>query len=337
VGSACLSWYWQHLDQGSAEREDGSVTAANTHRRVELAQFLRSRRARLTPQDVGLPPGLRRRTPGLRREEVAQLAGVGVTWYTWLEQGRNINASVSVLDAIARTLHLDPAEREHLYLLADVPMVPELPSTTLAPEVQEILDALAPLPAVVYSGRYDALAWNATYHALFPGLTGAPVAERNALWQMFTVPACCSAIGNRETELSTMVATFRAAFGRHIGEPAWVSFVDRLRSASPEFAEMWARHDVASPATRVKVFARNLIGADEVRTTATSLAIASTPEARIVVYTPIDETDRAALEEFTRNPPQIQLCPYHERQWAERRGADRAATNRAAGEVISAG
>ena len=94
--------------------------------RDELATFLRSRRARLDAQPTsGLPPGLRRRTPGLRREEVAQLAGVGVTWYTWLEQGRTINASVQVLDAIARTLRLDQAEREHLYRLADVPAVPE--------------------------------------------------------------------------------------------------------------------------------------------------------------------------------------------------------------------
>src|SRR5947199_128186 len=110
-------------------------------RRGELAQFLRSRRARLSPADVGLAPGIRRRTPGLRREEVAQLAGVGVTWYTWLEQGRPINASVQILDAIARTLRLDQAERAHLYRLAEIPAVPdpagpdELPS-----EIHAILD-----------------------------------------------------------------------------------------------------------------------------------------------------------------------------------------------------
>src|SRR5262245_43464540 len=98
---------------------------ARARRRDDLAQFLRRRRARITPQDAGLPPGLRRRTPGLRREEVAQLAGVGVTWYTWLEQGRPIHASVQVLDAIAGTLRLDHAEREHLYRLADMPSVPE--------------------------------------------------------------------------------------------------------------------------------------------------------------------------------------------------------------------
>src|ERR1039457_4386500 len=96
-------------------------------RRAELAAFLRSRRERISPEEAGLPPGLRRRTRGLRREEVAQLSGVGVTWYTWLEQGRPINASTQVLDAVARTLKLDQPEREHLYRLADVPDVVAAP------------------------------------------------------------------------------------------------------------------------------------------------------------------------------------------------------------------
>ncbi|OLB73693.1 MAG: hypothetical protein AUI14_25570 [Actinobacteria bacterium 13_2_20CM_2_71_6] len=151
-----------------------TVTALGS-RRTELAQFLRSRRARLRPDDVGLPPGLRRRTPGLRREEVAQLAGVGVTWYTWLEQGRPINASVQILDAIARTLRLDQAERAHLYRLAEVPAVPDPAACEiLPPEIQPILDSMDLTPAVIYNGRYDILAWNAPYGALFPGVTVEP-------------------------------------------------------------------------------------------------------------------------------------------------------------------
>jgi transcriptional regulator with XRE-family HTH domain len=280
-----------------------------THRRDELAQFLRSRRERLTPGDVGLPPGLRRRTPGLRREEVAQLAGVGVTWYTWLEQGRAINASVQVLDALARTLRLDQAEQEHLYRLAEVPSVPETSDNPLPDEVQPVLDALVPLAAVVYNGRYDTLAWNATYAALFPGLTKSPKAQRNVLWQMFTVPACCSAIANRDVEMRHMVATFRAAFSRHLNEPAWTSLVDRLSAASPEFATMWARHDVASPAIREKVFVRNI--GEPVRTTSMSLAITAAPDTRVVVYTPIDEASRRRLAEVTAHPPRITLCPVH--------------------------
>src|SRR5512138_1463827 len=114
---------WVPLEVTTAPRprRTGPAPKPIAGRRAELAAFLRSRRERITPADAGLPPGPRRRTPGLRREEVAQLAGVGVTWYTWLEQGRPINASVQVLDAIARTLRLDPAEREHLYRLGDVP------------------------------------------------------------------------------------------------------------------------------------------------------------------------------------------------------------------------
>jgi transcriptional regulator with XRE-family HTH domain len=285
-----------------------------TNRRDELGQFLRNRRARLAPGDVGLPPGLRRRTPGLRREEVAQLAGVGVTWYTWLEQGRSINASVQVLDAIARTLRLDQTEREHLYRLADVPTVSEIPNDTLPAEVQTVLDALTPLPAVVYNGRYDALAWNATYQALFPGLTKAQVGQRNVLWQMFTVPACCWGISNRDIEMRHLVATFRASFGRHMSEPAWTTFVARLSAASPEFASMWARHDVASPAIREKIFIQNLSA--PVHTTAMSLAISAAPEARLVVYTPIDEIHHHRLAALTADPPHILLCPFHAAQRA---------------------
>src|SRR6201987_3067237 len=115
---------------------DTVTTAHVHHRRAELAAFLRSRRERISPEQAGLPPGLRRRTPGLRREEVAQLAGVGVTWYTWLEQGRPINASVQVLSAVAQTLSLDQAEREHLYRLAAGPAaaaVAALPSPRAPP------------------------------------------------------------------------------------------------------------------------------------------------------------------------------------------------------------
>src|SRR3954452_12739054 len=118
------------------------MTITTPQRRTELAAFLRSRRGRITPADVGMPGGLRRRTPGLRREELAQLAGVGVTWYTWLEQGRPINVSVQVLDAVARTLMLDQVERAHLFRLAEVPGVASVGALeiTLPDAVQDVLD-----------------------------------------------------------------------------------------------------------------------------------------------------------------------------------------------------
>ena len=150
-----------------APRRRGASTVL---RRNELAAFLRSRRERITPEDVGLPGGHRRRTAGLRREEVAQLAGVGVTWYTWLEQGRPIRASVQVLEAVARTLRLDAVERQHLFRLAEAPDTatagdggPRLP-----PQIQAILDGLNPMPASVVTERFDILAWNAAYAVLIP-------------------------------------------------------------------------------------------------------------------------------------------------------------------------
>jgi transcriptional regulator with XRE-family HTH domain len=278
---------------------DGSARAT----RGELAAFLRSRRERLTPTDVGMPPGLRRRTPGLRREEVAQLAGIGVTWYTWLEQGRPINVSVSVLDAVARTLRLDAAERAHLYRLADIPAVPEPGDdgcAALAPEVQTILDGMPALPACVYNARYDLLAWNGLYGALFPNLVSAPPERRNALWHIFAGPGCCCRFVNGETERPRMVATVRSAFARHVGDPVWTDFIDRLTGASPEFARLWAGHDVAQPGTTMKVFAH--VTAGEIRLATTSLALTGSPQLRVLAYTPTDDESRDRLAWLAAHP-----------------------------------
>ncbi|RJL32381.1 helix-turn-helix transcriptional regulator [Bailinhaonella thermotolerans] len=277
------------------------TTRERASRRSELAAFLRSRRERITPADVGLPPGVRRRTPGLRREEVAQLAGVGVTWYTWLEQGRPINASVQVLDAIARTLRLDPAEREHLYRLADVPAVPaSVVRGPLEPEVQVILDTLNPLAAAVYSSRFDLLAWNATFNGLFPGFAADLPEHRNALWQIATAPPCCNPFVNPLDELRPMVAVFRAAFARHLSEPAWTGFVRGLSAASPEFARMWGEHAVAAPGPHIKVLRYDEVG--ELRLSTTNLAPAGAPETRMVVYAPVDDESRAALDHLRERP-----------------------------------
>lgn len=237
-----------------------------------------------------MPPGLRRRTPGLRREEVAQLSGVGVTWYTWLEQGRPINASAQVLDAVARTLRLDPPEREHLYRLAEVPYTatPEAVARSVGPEVQGIIDALAPRPAVVYNSRFDILAANEVYRTLFAVPLVQPSGRPpNALWGLFTARDEHCPLLFRETELPVMVATLRAAYGPHAGEPAWDGFIRKLSAASPLFARLWESGDVAEPGRRVKCFRHPAVG--ELRLTSVSLSIHGMPECRIVVYTPDDE------------------------------------------------
>jgi transcriptional regulator with XRE-family HTH domain len=291
--------------------------APQARRRTELAGFLRSRRARISPEDVGMPPGLRRRTPGLRREEVAQLAGVGVTWYTWLEQGRPINASVQVLDAVARVLQLDVTEREHLYRLAGIPFVrePVSDAEVVGQEVLGILDTLDPLPAAVYNARYDVQASNATYRTLWPMTSVVERWERNVLYKLFTVPECCSTFVNSSEELPWMVAQLRRSYGRHVGEPAWENFIALLVKESPRFAQLWAKADVAAPGRRVKIFRHHEIGTIEL--TSMSLSIDGMAEHRIVVYTPITEEDREQIERLRRVDDPVIGCSVHGRRLSE--------------------
>jgi transcriptional regulator with XRE-family HTH domain len=272
-----------------------ATATADSARRSELAAFLRTRRERILPEDVGLPPGTRRRTSGLRREELAQLAGVGVTWYTWLEQGRPINVSVQVLDAVSRTLRLDAIERAHLFRLADVPGAAAIATCDDCPlpaEVQQVLDAL-PLPASVTTERFDLLAWNAVYAALFPRVTSASPGERNTLLSILTGPPCCSPVDDTEGHCDAMVAQLRAAYGRHVGDPAWTHFIRRMEAESPAFAKAWAAHDVAQIGSVVKAFRHP--GAGRIVTTSTSFAVQALPGARMVVYTPADDESRTAL------------------------------------------
>src|SRR5262249_34843767 len=219
-----------HRDDSASHRDDSASHRQEAeHRRHELAGFRRSRRERIAPEQVGLPPASRRRTPGLRREEVATLAGVGVTWYTWLEQGRDINASEQVLDAVARTLLLDPHEREHLFRLADTQDGNgQADCSSLTPTAQLLLDQLNPFPACIRNARYDVLAYNKAYDLLTGPLGNLPFDERNTMWRMFTVPSCRAATLDWEEATRRMVAEYRAAMAEHVAEPAWKCLVARL-------------------------------------------------------------------------------------------------------------
>jgi transcriptional regulator with XRE-family HTH domain len=300
-------------------------TTANIARRTELAAFLRTRRERITPEDVGLPVGSRRRTAGLRREELAQLAGVGVTWYTWLEQGRRINASVQVLDAIARTLRLDPTERAHLFRLAEVPGAATIAACDDCPlpgEVQQILDAL-PFPASVVTERFDLLAWNQVYASLFPRVVSAPPGERNTLLSILIGPPCCSPVLDQETQCDAMIAQLRAAYGRHVGDPAWMHFIRRLEAESPSFGKTWAAHDVAQPTSYVKDFRHPGVG--RITATATSFAVQAVPGARMVVYAPADEPSEKALARLAAGDQADARFPCWSQHHPERRVATLAA------------
>nr|WP_307873892.1 MULTISPECIES: helix-turn-helix transcriptional regulator [unclassified Frankia] len=271
-------------------------------RRAELASFLRSRRERITPQDVGMPGGARRRTPGLRREEVAQLAGVGVTWYTWLEQGRPINASAQVLGAVARTLRLDEAECEHLYRLAEVtqPAVAVAERDTAPSDLRAILESLEPLPAALVNHRSDVLGWNQTYAAMFPDLVYGPPALRNSFWFMFVTQRGRETLVNLDEQAHRAVAVFRYRYTQHLGEPEWREFVDRLSDASPLFARLWATHDVAPPGPCDKRFRLPEVGEVAMRTT--NLDVADLPGVRLVVYNAVDEVSRERIARLHGRP-----------------------------------
>jgi transcriptional regulator with XRE-family HTH domain len=271
-------------------------------KRAELAAFLRTRRERIRPETIRPEDGViahttRRRTPGLRREEVAQLAGVGVTWYTWLEQGRPINASTQVLDAIARTLRLDPTERAHLFRLAEVPgadmTTPACDNCPIPDEVQQVLDAISPYPASAVTEMFDLLAWNDPYATFFPNLTAASPAERNTLYATLVRPACCHPVENRHDQIRAMVATLRAAYGRHVGDRVWTSFITRMEAASEEFAAAWRSHDVAQNVSYLKVLRHPALG--RVSLTTTSFDLRSVPGSHMVVYTAAEPASTEVL------------------------------------------
>jgi len=229
--------------------------------RDELAQFLRTRRAALRPEAVGLPAAGRRRTPGLRREEVALLAGVSVSWYTWLEQGRSIRASREVLSAIARTLLLTPSELAHLMALADRVEPVATPESDRAPDqLVRLIEAMSPSPAYVLGPRWEFLAWNRAQALLFPAIERLPASERNLLWVVFATTEARDLIVDWPSEAQRMLTEFRADTDRLHEDPVLNDLVGRLSRVSAEFAEWWARHDVTAFESRVRRYAHTRAG-----------------------------------------------------------------------------
>lgn len=263
-------------------------------RRVDLAEFLRVRRSALTPEQVGLVPGPRRRTPGLRREEVALLAGVSVSWYTWLEQGRPINVSTDVLDALARVLRLDAVERHYLAELAghsagaDLAGGPGRPLHPPAPAWSDrLLSALDPAPAYLLGPTWDYLAWNAAQARLFPTLETLDDTTRNLVWVMFAVPETRELIIDWEDDARQVLSQFRAETTAIRHAPAIVDLVARLRSVSPEFDGWWPRHDVAAFRTRVRRFRHPVVGAVEFEYE--QFVASESPDVRLVVQMPLSD------------------------------------------------
>jgi len=254
-------------------------------RRAALAEFLRQRRARLTPADAGLPPGRRRRTPGLRREEVAELAGVGTDWYTWLEQGREINVSVQVLDGIATALRLTPEERRHLFVLSrreeDTPAPPEC-TLHVSPALQWILDEHRLNPALVTGPRTELLAWNRAATVVFGDFDALPAAERTWLRLTFTDTPVRRGWVHWERAARDLLATYRAASARHVGDPSFAQDVTELMQASIDFRRWWPRHDVSGPYKGPCEFIHPVV--DQLLFEATTFSVHGNPDQSLSVY-----------------------------------------------------
>jgi transcriptional regulator with XRE-family HTH domain len=262
-------------------------------RREELSDFLRMRRAAINPEEVGLPGGGRRRTPGLRREEVAQLAGIGTTWYTWLEQGRDVRASLDVLEALARALRLNQAERTHLILLGrgEAPPPCKNPAERVSPTLRRLIENLGPNPAYILGRRWDYLAWNDAAVALLGDFGSLPRSARNHAWLTFTDPARREMFTDWERSARVLVAKFRADSARHIGDPEFESLISALRNSSPEFSRYWERHEVSHSGEGRKDLLHPAAGLMSF-----SHAVfhpAERLEQRLILYSPLPENDTA--------------------------------------------
>jgi len=261
--------------------------------REELAGFLRSRRERLAPLDAGVRAGPRRRTPGLRREEVAQLSGVSLTWYTWLEQARDITVSRQVLDAVARALQLPATERRYLFALAGEHLPADPAPAPVSPTLQRLVDSLDPNPAYLVNPCYDILAWNRAEAGLIGDPARLPDAERNTIWLLFTDPAMRTLLVDWRGEAQRLLAQYRAAAGHHVGDPRFEALTTALYAASSEFRQCWERHDIAGFQPARKQFDHphlGLLTLDYVK-----LAAVDHPDVKLVTYLPADEETRLKL------------------------------------------
>ncbi|MFF3841815.1 helix-turn-helix domain-containing protein [Streptomyces sp. NPDC001930] len=257
---------------------------------AELSEFLRSRRARLKPEDVGLPSfGRHRRVPGLRREELAQLAGVSVAYYTRLEQGNGRNVSMEVLDSIARALRLSDTERAHLTHLAKPTAKKKQHRAAIArpqqvrPGLRHLLDSMEGVPGFIVGRRLDILAWNRMARALMGDFDAMEPAERNVARMVFLGPNSRDLYRDWECKATEVVSVLRLYAGCYPDDPALLALVGELSVRSEEFRSLWAAHTVADKGHGTKVLRHPLVG--EMTLTYESMQVAGgDPELMLVTY-----------------------------------------------------
>jgi transcriptional regulator with XRE-family HTH domain len=253
-------------------------------RRGELGNFLRSRRERLSPKAVGLPAGRRRRTVGLRREEVAELAGIGVDWYVRLEQGRTVSPSVTTIDALARALRLSKVEHAHLRALTGTGDRRAFARESVPGAIRRLVESLEQ-PAYVAGRRWDVLVWNKAADEIF-AFSRLPEADRNTLICMLTNPVTRRLFGTGwADEAKRMVAQFRATHDLWAGDPAFLDLLARLQRGCPEFEGWWKSHDIRPVAVGQKLLKHPRKGV--LRLEHTSFQANDDAALKLVIYTPV--------------------------------------------------
>jgi transcriptional regulator with XRE-family HTH domain len=277
-----------------------SVSVANENL---LGIYLKDRRAKLDPAAFGLS-GTRRRTPGLRREEVAQRANISATWYTWLEQGRGGAASADVLDRIARALMLTEVEREHLFLLGlgRTPEVRYKAAGGVTPRLQRVLDALDPSPALIRTATWDVVAWNRAATAMLADYGALPPEQRNILRMIFSDPRVRAAQYDWESTARFVVGVFRADVARAGAAGEVAELVDELCRRSPEFEVMWRDNNVrGSHGEGVKHIRHPIAG--PISFEYSTFAVDGRPDLSLTVYNPAMPEDAERIKSLIGSPP----------------------------------
>lgn len=263
-------------------------------RKTQLSEFLRRCRERLSPTDVGLPERSRRRTPGLRREDVAALAGVSVTWYTWLEQGREIKVSAEVLESIAATLRLTATERDYLFALVQnrPPPLTNWLDARIAPSVQRMMDRIA-VPAIVMTARWDVVAWNRLAVAVFRDYAEIPPERRNLLRILLVDETFYRADSALYADMARRVmAKFRVDYSQYSDDPGFTQLIDELTRESDVFRELWGGTDVVGFSEAVVRYPHLGLTLEH-----TSYVPEGQPGLRLLVYSPVDAASAERIED----------------------------------------
>ncbi|KHL93766.1 DNA-binding protein [Paenibacillus sp. IHB B 3415] len=267
---------------------------SNQNRLQALSDFLKSRRAAISPAAAGLPEGSRRRTPGLRREEVAQLAGVSNTWYTWLEQGRDIKVSPSVLDCIAAALRLTKDERSYLFALAldngpGSMIYPQEESSVIHPSLQKILQELKSCPTIISDRHCGIVGWNEAAAHVFLDFAKLPLEQRNMISLLFVRKEFRRLAVNWEQFVRGYLSIFRAYYGQYLEDRWYDDFIAEMKDQHPEFNQLWEESRVSSAPDVVLEFRHAKAG--KMLFHLTSLQVQGSTDLRCSIYTPAGDSN----------------------------------------------